>query len=102
VEVYKNPNLGFSIAGGIDSSSNPFHPNDKKVSEKWRRAIVFEFAAKYRNCVTLGSEEGDMPDDYHSTIPIKVLHLSLNELRSFIIIPTKAEERSLIQISFRN
>jgi len=30
VEVYKNPNLGFSIAGGIDSGSNPFHPNDNK------------------------------------------------------------------------
>ena len=31
VEVYKNPNLGFSIAGGIDSTANPFHPNDTKV-----------------------------------------------------------------------
>ena len=31
VEVYKNPNLGFSIAGGIDSTANPFHPNDNKV-----------------------------------------------------------------------
>jgi len=30
VEVYKNPNLGFSIAGGVGSSSNPFHPNDNK------------------------------------------------------------------------
>lgn len=30
VEVYKNPNLGFSIAGGIDSTANPFHPNDNK------------------------------------------------------------------------
>ena len=33
VEVYKNPNLGFSIAGGVGSSSNPFHPNDNKVCE---------------------------------------------------------------------
>lgn len=30
VEVYKNPNLGFSIAGGTDATSNPFHPNDTK------------------------------------------------------------------------
>ncbi|XP_022782056.1 leucine-rich repeat-containing protein 7-like isoform X2 [Stylophora pistillata] len=30
VEVYKNPNLGFSIAGGVGSTSNPFHPNDNK------------------------------------------------------------------------
>lgn len=30
VEVYKNPNLGFSISGGVGSSSNPFHPNDSK------------------------------------------------------------------------
>ena len=36
MEVYKNPNLGFSIAGGIDSGTNPFHPNDNKVCEKWR------------------------------------------------------------------
>ena len=40
MEVYKNPNLGFSIAGGIDSGSNPFHPNDNKVSEKWRLSIL--------------------------------------------------------------
>ena len=31
VEVYKNPNLGFSIAGGVGTTSNPFHPNDNKV-----------------------------------------------------------------------
>ena len=31
VEVYKNPNLGFSIAGGVGTTSNPFHPNDHKV-----------------------------------------------------------------------
>ena len=31
VEVYKNPNLGFSIAGGVGTISNPFHPNDHKV-----------------------------------------------------------------------
>ncbi|XP_078353436.1 uncharacterized protein LOC144638124 isoform X5 [Oculina patagonica] len=30
VEVYKNPNLGFSVGGGVGSSSNPFHPNDNK------------------------------------------------------------------------
>ena len=41
VEVYKNPNLGFSIGGGIGSSSNPFHPNDNKVckkSEGWEQS----------------------------------------------------------------
>ena len=31
-EVHKNPNLGFSIGGGINSGLNPFDPKDKRVS----------------------------------------------------------------------
>ncbi|ESO86657.1 hypothetical protein LOTGIDRAFT_128758, partial [Lottia gigantea] len=30
VQISKNPGLGFSITGGIDSNGNPFQPHDKK------------------------------------------------------------------------
>ncbi|EDO28797.1 predicted protein [Nematostella vectensis] len=29
VTVHKNPNLGFSVAGGVGSTGNPFDPADE-------------------------------------------------------------------------